>query len=71
MAMEMSIYLERSDVVAAEELIATYGVEAGLQAAEQAERSRGMGNVSNFCRWRQIERLIVLLSIESSLGTVH
>ena len=55
----------------AAELIARFGIEAGHEAAARADRSRDLGNVVNFCRWRQIERLIVLLSAKEPFGTVH
>jgi hypothetical protein len=29
------------------------------------------GNVLRFCHWRQIERVIVTLSSEEPVGTVH
>lgn len=69
--MQLPIYVQNRDVNAAEALIAEFGKEAGLEAAERAEASRNVGNHIQFCRWRQIERLIILLSIETSLGTIH
>ena len=42
-----------------------------LEAAARADESRDIGNYLHFCRWRQIERLILLLSAESAIGTVH
>ncbi|MDO7843355.1 hypothetical protein [Sphingomonas immobilis] len=55
----------------AAQLIATFGDDAGFEAAARADRSRDLGNHIHFCRWRQIERLIVLLSVEQAVGTVH
>lgn len=55
----------------ATQLIAAFGDNAGYEAAARADRSRDLGNVSHFCRWRQIERLIVLLAFEAPLGTIH
>lgn len=55
----------------AAELIARYGDDAGLEAAVRAERSRDDGNVVRFCHWRQIERVIVALSSDEVLGTIH
>ncbi len=52
-------------------LIERYGDDAGFEAAARAERSRDDGNVSRFCHWRQIERLIVTLRSEEVQGTVH
>lgn len=55
----------------AAELIALFGDDAGFEAAARADRYRDLGNHINFCRWRQIERLIVLMSVNRAVGTVH
>ena len=55
----------------ASDLIDRYGDDAGFEAAARAERSRDDGNVVRFCHWRQIERMIGLLTAERALGTVH
>ena len=56
----------------AAELIAQFGDHAAFEAAARANHSRGLGNVVHFCRWRQIERMINLLTIEDTSGvTVH
>lgn len=55
----------------AADLMAQFGDDAGFQAAARAERSRNLGNAIGFCRWRQIERLIVLLATGRAIGTVH
>jgi hypothetical protein len=70
-AMYLPLYVEPRDVHEAEKLMAAYGKAAGLEAAERAEASRNIGNHISFCRWRQIERLVILLGLESSLGTIH
>jgi hypothetical protein len=62
---------DRGQVADATSLIALFGDDAGLEAAARADESRDVGNYLHFCRWRQIERLIVLLSVESAVGTVH
>lgn len=62
---------DRSSVAEAAELIAKFGDDAGFEAAARADASRGMGNVPHFCRWRQVERLILLLSADRAIGTVH
>ena len=68
----MQLFLaDRSSVDAAQELIATFGDDAGFEAAARADQSRDKGNHIHFCRWRQIERLIVLMSVERAVGTVH
>ena len=52
-------------------LMATYGDNAGFEAAARAEQSRDQGNVVRFCHWRQIERVIASLSDRQATGTVH
>jgi hypothetical protein len=52
-------------------LIADFGPTANLEAAARASRSRDLGNVVHFCRWRQVERMIVALADEGVSGTVH
>lgn len=55
----------------ASELITLFGINAVREAASRADRSRDLGNHIHFCRWREIERLILLMSIERPFGTVH
>ena len=62
---------DRSQLVAANELIVRFGVHAAAEAALRAGRSRDVGNHIHFCRWRQIERLIDLLAAGRVQGTVH
>lgn len=70
--MEYMPYLrDRAEVKDAAELILMFGDDAGFQAAARADKSRELGNHIHFCRWRQIERLIVLMSVERAVGTVH
>jgi hypothetical protein len=69
--MYLPLYVEQRDVIEAETLITNFGKAAGIEAAERAEASRNIGNHLQFCRWRQIERLVIMLSIETTLGTVH
>ena len=61
----------RDDVADALALIAAFGPEAGFEAQARAERSRDIGNAIHFCRWRQIERLILVLGVERAPGAVH
>ncbi|TPG18609.1 hypothetical protein EAH87_10990 [Sphingomonas koreensis] len=61
----------RSDLSDAAELIARFGAEAGFEAAARADRSRDIGNHVHFCRWRQIERLILILACDRPLDTLH
>lgn len=70
--MDVYPYLQdRDDVTDAAELIRRFGESAIGEAAARADASRDLGNVVHFCRWRQIERLVVLLSVPKVLGTVH
>lgn len=62
---------DRASYEDAAELMMRFGDNAGYEAAARADRSRDLGNHIHFCRWRQIERLIVLLSYDQALGTVH
>lgn len=69
--MYLPLYVEPCDVAQAEALIDQFGKAAVIEAADRAEHSRHVGNHLNFCRWRQIERLIIMLSVETTLGTIH
>lgn len=69
--MYLPLYVDARDVREAQALIAHFGFEAGLEAAERAEKSRNVGNHLHYCRWRQIERLVILLNLETSMGTIH
>lgn len=70
--MDMMPYLgDRREITDANELIKLFGELAGSEAAARADRSRDLGNHVHFCRWRQIERLIVLMSVGRAVGTVH
>jgi hypothetical protein len=59
------------EVADAAQLMSAYGERAGCEAAARADRYRDLGNHLHFCRWRQIERLIILLSIGRAVGTIH
>lgn len=61
----------RDDVDDALALIADFGLDAGFEAQARAARSRDIGNHIRFCRWRQIERLILVLGAEGATGAVH
>lgn len=70
-AIQLPYVEDRSVVADAAELMAAFGDDAGFEAAARADRSRDLGNAVHFARWRQIERLIVVLTSEASFGTVH
>jgi hypothetical protein len=67
------VYLSDASAAAdAAELIARFGVHAASEAAVRAGRSRDLGNVVHFCRWREIERLIALMCAPDRAGaTLH
>ena len=71
----MQQYVHLPDAMAAAEaaeLIAQFGDPAAFEAAARANHSRGLGNVVHFCRWRQIERMINLLTTEDAgAATIH
>jgi hypothetical protein len=69
--MQVPFLSDRQSYEDAAELIARFGDDAGYEAAARADRSRDLGNHIHFCRWRQIERMIVLLSFDQVIGTVH
>ena len=62
---------DRAEVTDAAELMRLYGDNAGHEAAARADMSRDKGNHLHFCRWRQIERLITMLSAERPFLTIH
>lgn len=71
--MDQSVYIPDPAAVAdASELIESFGAYAADEAAARARRSRGLGNFIHFCRWRQIERMIQMLSSSDRTGqTIH
>lgn len=69
---EFHVHLpDPSAVDEANELISRLGVHAASEAAARAERSRELGNVLHFCRWRQIQRFIALLQVNTDGHTIH
>ena len=69
--MQLPVFMDSTHFSAAELLITNYGEEAGLEAANRADKSRSLGNHVHYCKWRQVERLCILLSLDQSIGTVH
>lgn len=69
--MQLPVFIDSTNFSDAEQLMTNYGEEAGLEAANRADKSRAVGNHLHYCKWRQVERLCVLLSIDQSIGTVH
>jgi len=68
---QIPFFVNANDVREAQALIAHFGIEAGDEAAGRAEASRNIGNHIDFCRWRQIERLVAMLNQQISAGTIH
>lgn len=62
---------DRAAAADAAELIARFGEYAASEAAARANRSRDVGNVDHFCRWRQIERLVLLLAAGPGNQRIH
>ncbi|MGF1549307.1 MAG: hypothetical protein ACFBQW_02055 [Sphingomonadaceae bacterium] len=55
----------------ASELLARYGAGAASEAALRAENSREIGNLMQFCHWRQTERAIAIMIGLDAPGEVH
>lgn len=69
--MYLPILHDRKSYDDARQLIDTFGDHAELEAATRADASRDLGNHIRFCHWRQIERMIGILTVEQWFGTVH
>jgi hypothetical protein len=66
------VYLSnRAAFVDASELIDRFGELAVVEAAQRASRSRDLGNVVHFCRWREVIRMIDMLSDDQVDGAIH
>lgn len=68
------LHLQVSDRAAfdeAAELIASFGEHAASEAALRADRSRHLGNLIHFCRWRSVERTILMLGQQEATGPLH
>lgn len=70
----MHLHVHLPDAAAAAEaaeLIDQFGGFAADEAAARASRSRDLGNVIHYCRWRQIQRLIEVLGEDPAEATLH
>ena len=65
------VHADRAAYEAAATLIDSLGDYAADEASARAEKSRSLGNIVHFCRWRQVERAIALLSCRRPGGSVH
>ncbi len=70
-AMDIPFIHGRVALADASDLMDRFGDDAGFEAAARAERSRDEGNVTRFCHWRQIERVIATLSSDEIRGLIH
>jgi hypothetical protein len=52
-------------------MIAALGEDAVIEAATRADAFRDRGEMSQFCRWRQVERAIQLLELRDIVGELH
>lgn len=72
MCLRNQLYLASGSAVAdATDLIARFGAKAGGEAASRADRSRTLGNVIHYCRWRQVQRIVALFHEPDLAGTIH
>ena len=62
---------DRARIDDAEGLIAQFGQAAAQNAASRAARSRDLGNVVHYCRWRQVERIVAALQDVTLPHTHH
>jgi hypothetical protein len=66
------VYLsDQAAFVEASQLLDVYGDLAVAEAAQRASRSRDLGNVVHFCRWREVIRMIDMLSDDQVDGALH
>ncbi len=62
---------DASDLATAHELISDFGTRAADEAVSRAADARDNDNVIQFCRWRQVARLVTLLARPGVWGTIH
>lgn len=65
------IAVTRETALLATEMLALFGHAAADEARSRARHSRNLGNLVNFCHWREAARLICILSSEPETGTIH
>jgi hypothetical protein len=61
----------RGTFAEAADLLSHFGDHAVSEARRRAGRSRDLGNVVHYCRWREVERMIFTLSQEAASGLIH
>ena len=62
---------DRAAASEAADLIDRFGAHAAGEGEGRAGRSRAVGELLAFCRWRQIERLILVLALATGARTIH
>ncbi|MGN5374738.1 hypothetical protein [Sphingomonas hankookensis] len=62
---------DRSDLIVVHDLMRGFGPAAADEATARAHRARDRDNVVQFCRWRQLARLVTLLEHPGAWGTIH
>ena len=62
---------DRATADAATSLISRFCDAAKQEAAARAAASSNIGKVKHYCRWRQVERMVGLLSADRAVGTIH
>lgn len=65
------VIADRPTFDAAAELLAAHGGDAQAEAERRADKSRDIGNVHLFCRWRQAGRLIEALASPRAGGPLN
>lgn len=71
MELHHQIFAGREAFADAAELIEHFGDSADSEATLRARRSRDLGNVVHFCRWREAGRMIRLLGADEASGLRH
>lgn len=69
--MDMPFIRCRKSLDDASSLINSFGKQAEWEAASRAEASRAAMNVSRYCHWRQVERLVATLNDQRVVGSIH
>ena len=69
--MDIPPFIGRKALDDASLLLSDFGRTAEREAASRAEQSRSDLNVSRYCHWRQVERVLATLASDVVSGTVH
>jgi hypothetical protein len=68
---EIFYIANRNSIDQADELIRQFGSLAIDEAAARSRHYRELGNAIRFCEWRQIERFLSVVTLDTAVGTVH